>query len=349
MKKKKKIIHLAVSFVVLLALIGGYVAMTVMAPKEEEDTEQEEEKFTIVTMHDSDFRKLSYTQDGQTIELVYDVDTEKWNTTNDTDCPVDNYKVKNMIEVLCDLNSTREIKGDDIDEESFGLTKPSKKIDVALEDGTERSFVIGGYNDVVDKYYFTKDDSDSVYLIDTTLYNTMDYNLLRLAEVEDFPSVSETDMYEISLTQSGKTTYFVDKNDAAHKKNDDEIPDCEWASGTSLKKVSKVSDTDAMSEFVTGICGLSNSETVSYKKTDVEMKKYGLDTPNTLTLTVKYTEMKSDENDSDKAPQIIDKSFTLYVGGKNKKSGEYYVTTGDSKSIYTMNVSKVETLLGILE
>ena len=132
-------------------------------------------------------------------------------------------------------------------------------------------------------------------------------------------------------------------------KNDDEIPDCEWASGTSLKKVSKVSDTDAMSEFVTGICGLSNSETVSYKKTDVEMKKYGLDTPNTLTLTVKYTEMKSDENDSDKAPQIIDKSFTLYVGGKNKKSGEYYVTTGDSKSIYTMNVSKVETLLGILE
>lgn len=349
MKKKKKIIHLAVSLVVLLALVGGYVAMTVMAPKEEDSSEQEDDKFDIVSMSKSDFRKITYSQDGEAIELVYDEDKEKWNTTNDADCPVDYYKVSNMMDTLGGLESTREIKGDDIDEESFGLTNPSKTIDVVLKDGTEGKFVIGGYNDVVDKYYFTKDDSDSVYLIDSTLYNTFDYNLVGLAEVEDFPSVAEQDLYEVSLEKGGKTTYFVDKKDAAHKKNEDEIPDCVWYSGTSLNKVSKVSDTDAMSEFITGICGLSNSETVTYKKTDADMKKYGLDTPKTLTLTVKYTEMKSDESDSDKEPQIIDKSYTLYVGGKDKKSGEYYVTTSDSKSIYTMNVSKVETLLGILK
>ncbi|MBQ3784365.1 MAG: DUF4340 domain-containing protein [Lachnospiraceae bacterium] len=349
MKKKKKIIRLAVSFVVLLALIGGYVAMTVMFPKEEESSEQEDNKINVVKMNESDFRKITYSQDGESIELVYDEGTEKWSTTNDADCPVDNYKVSNMIDTMCDLDSTTEIKGDDIDEESFGLNNPSKTIDVVLEDGTERKFVIGGYNDVVDKYYFTKDDSDSVYLIDSTLYNTMDYNLLRLAEVESYPTVAEQDLYEISLTKDGKTTYVVDNNDAAHKKNDGTIPDCEWLSGSSLDKVSKASDKDKMSEFITGICGLSNSETVTYKKTEADMKKYGLETPKTLKLTVKYTEMKSNESESDELPQIIDKSFTVYVGGKDKKSGEYYVMMDGSKAIYTMNVSKVESLLGVLE
>ena len=89
-----------------------------------------------------------------------------------------------------------------------------------------------------------------------------------------------------------------------------------------------------------------------------EQKKFGLDAPY-LTLTVHYTEMESADTDSEDTgaddteevaeAKIIDRSYTLYVGDTDKESGEYYVNIEGTKGIYTMNVSKIESLLAAIE
>lgn len=359
MKKRQKAIKLIVTLLVLVVLVVGYAAMNIFF-KEEEDTTEEDTSFTVNTEEEDSINKITYTKDGTEIVLMSDEDGE-WYTTNDENCPVDSYTVGNMKSALKEITSTREIAPEDVDEEEFGFTDPSRIITFTLTDGTEYTYTLGVLNDVVDKYYFRMNEEESVYLIDSTLYNNFDYDLLGLAEVEEFPSLGNQDIANLTMTVDGKTWYFEDAKDAAHKKNEDEIPTCVWKYGTDANKLSKM-DTDTSDDFITAVIGLSNSECVSYNMTKKEQKKYGLDDPY-LTLTVNYTEMESAESDSEDTSEddteeeteevadaeIIDKSYTLYVGGTDKESGEYYVNIKGTKGIYTMNVSKIESLLAAIQ
>lgn len=361
MKKKQKAIKLIVTFMVLVVLVVGYVAMTMFIKDDEEDTKQEEEeKITVNTVEKDSINQITYTEDGTEIKLLLDKN-EKWYTPNDKNCPVDSYTVGNMKSSLAEISSTRKIESKDVDEEEFGFTKPSKVITFSLTDGTEYTYTLGILNDVVDKYYFRMNDEKDVYLIDSSLYNNFDYDLLKLAEVKEFPSVGNQDIADITMTVDGKTWYFEDAKDAAHKKNEDEIPTCVWKYGTDKSKLSKM-NTDTSEDFISAVISLSNSECVSYNMTEKEQKKYGLDDPY-LTLTVNYTEMKSAESDTEDTgddsteteteevpdAKIIDRSYTLYVGDTDKDSGEYYVNIKGTKGIYTMNVSKIESLLAAIE
>lgn len=344
--KKGKVIKLVLAIFLLVALVGGYVFMTVKQKSEEETESSDDDSFNIVSVVQDGINKISYDKDGT--EIVLSLKDDTWECQTDPKCKVDQYKAKNMLDKLTDLDATRKIQGDEVDLDAFGLKEPTKVIRYSNENGEESVFTFGMYNKTVDKYYFQKNGDDNVYLVDTTLFNLCDYDLLGLAEVEEYPSLGSQDVYQFSIAYDGKKTFYVDQADAAHKKNADEIPDCEWKSGASSDKAKKDA-ADEASDLISAIQNLSNSETVSYDKTDSQMKKFGLNSP-TLTLQVKYTEMEStgtdEETDAVKDAKILDKEFTLYVGKNDEASGEYYVTTADSNSIYTMNVSKIDALMG---
>lgn len=356
MKKKQKAIKLIVTFMVLVVLVVGYAAMSVLIKEDEEETTEEESSFTVNTVEEETINQITYTVDGTEIILSQNENGE-WYTPTDENCPVDSYTVGNMTSTLAEISSTREIEPEDVDEETFGLTDPSKVITFTLTDGTKYTYTLGILNDVVDKYYFRLNDEECVYLIDSTLYNNFDYDLLEIAEVEEFPALGTQDIANLTMTVDGATWYFEDAKDAAHKKNEDEIPTCVWKYGTNEKKLSKM-DTDASDDFISAVINLSNSECVSYNMTKKEQKKFGLDAPY-LTLTVHYTEMESADTDSEDTgaddteevaeAKIIDRSYTLYVGDTDKESGEYYVNIEGTKGIYTMNVSKIESLLAAIE
>ena len=99
---------------------------------------------------------------------------------------------------------------------------------------------------------------ENAYLIDTTMYNSFDYDLLGLVELEEYPSMGTQDIADYSLTMDGKTLCFVDSKDAAHKKNEAEIPECVWKFGSSKDNLKK-QDTDTASEMIQAIIGLTNS------------------------------------------------------------------------------------------
>lgn len=357
MKKKQQITKLMITLLLLVILAGGYVAMTVFMPSEDTEDTEEEEKFTVHTVEEEDIEKIAYINKKEKITLKKQKD-DSWIATNDEKCPVNNYTVDAMISTLTKVESSRKIEKKEVDEEEFGFNEPSQEITFTTKDGKETTYTLGAINNVVDKYYFKMTGDENAYLIDTTMYNSFDYDLLGLVELEEYPAIGTQDIADYSLTMDGKTRYFVDSKDAAHKKNDDEIPECVWKVGSNKDSLKK-QDTDEASEMVQAIIGLTNSSCVTYNKTDKDMKKYGLDNPK-LTLTVNYTEMESAEDEEDTTEKsedseeeteevadakILDKSFTVYFGNTNEESGEYYVYCEGSKAIYTMNVANVNTLM----
>ena len=360
MKKKKKMKKLIATLLVLVVLVGGYVALVKLMPAEEEET-TEEEKIEVVKLEEDSIVELSYTQ-GEDEIVLEQKDDDTWYSPTDTTCPVNEYTVGNMTGVLEEVTASREIEADLVDEEAFGLSKPSKVISFTQADGTAYTYTLGCLNDVTDKYYFRLNDEKQVYMIDTTLYNTFDCDLLSLAEVEDYPSMSNGDISDFTLTYKGDTKYFVDSEDAAHKKNESEIPECVWTSGTDKSKLKEM-DADTADELVQAIISLTNSECVSYNKTDAQLKKYGLDDP-AMTLTVNYVYVDdTDEEDTDgedtdttedtaeenTETTYLDGTFTVHFGNTDKDSGEYYVYMEGSNSIYTMNISNVDTLMSVFE
>ena len=361
MKKKQQITKLVVTLLLLVVLVGGYVAMTIFMPSEDTEETEEEEKITVNTVEEDDIEKIVYNNKKEKITLVKQ-DDDTWIATNDEKCLVNEYTVDAMISTLKEVEASRKIEKKDIDKETFGFDEPSQEIVFTTKDGAETTYTLGAVNSVVDKYYFMMSGDENAYLIDTTMYNSFDYDLLGLVELEEYPSMGTQDIADYSLTMDGKTLYFVDSKDAAHKKNESEIPECVWKVGSSKDNLKK-QDTDAASEMVQAIIGLTNSSCVTYNKTDKDMKKYGLDNPK-LTLKVNYTEMESseeeetteesedsteEETEETSESKIIDKSFTVYFGNTDEKSGEYYVYCEGSKAIYTMNVANVETLMDAFE
>lgn len=354
MKKQKQIKTLIITLLALVLLVGGYVAMSILIP-EEEETEDTDEDEVVYTVEEDTINKISYTNQSGTIELV--LNNEEWSSPTDKECPVNNYTVDAMVTALEEVKASRTIEKEEVDTEAFGLDSPSLVVNFTQEDGTKTTYTLGTLNSVVNKYYFQVSGDDKAYLIDTTLFNSFDYNLLELAEVEEYPSVGNQDIAEYTLTMDGKTLYFADSKDAAHKKNEDTIPDCVWKYGTEKDNLKKM-DTDLADDVLQAIIGLTNAECVTYNLTDKDLKKCGLDNPK-LSLTVHYTKMNQKEEEevtdtddveeNEEEAEIIDCEFTVYFGDTDSDSGEYYVHMEGSKAIYTMNISGVNTLMGVFE
>lgn len=355
MKKKKKTLRLVITILLLALLVAGYLMMMkfVKDDEAEESGTEEDNSFTVSKVAADTIDHIVYTQDGEEIELVLeDAEEDSWSTPNDPECPVNNYQVSNMKSTLSEIKSERKIKPEDIDEKAFGLDKPSKTITFETTEGEKYQYELGILNTASQKYYFRKNDDDNAYLIDSTLYNVFDYDLLKLAKVEEYPALGTQDVYAFTVKTDDEVWYFEDAKDAAHKKNEDEIPECVWQYGTDKAKLQKM-DSDEAQEMISALIGLSNSECVTYKMNAKDKKKYGLENP-TITLQVNYTDMKSAEkkdSEGDEVPdaEILDHSYTLYVGDTNPDTGEYYVNLEGSKAIYTMNVSKIETLLSVIQ
>lgn len=354
MKKKKQIKTLIITLLALVLLVGGYVAMTLLMP-EEEKTEETEEDEVVHTIEEDTINKITYTNENGTIELV--LNNEKWSSPTDKNCPVNKYTVDSMVSALEEVKASRTIEKEEVDKEEFGLDKPSLVVDFTQKDGTNTTYTLGTLNSVVSKYYFQVSGDEKVYLIDTTMYNSFDYDLLQLAEVEEYPSMGGQDIADYTLTMDGKTLYFVDSKDAAHKKNEEEIPECVWKYGENKNSLKKM-DADLASDVLQAIMGLTNAECVTYNLTDKDLKKCGLDKPK-MSLTVHYTKMDQAEEDEEevtdtddakeekKEAEIIDCEFTVNFGDTDSDSGEYYVQMEGSKAIYTMNVSGVNTLMSV--
>lgn len=347
---KRKGLKLILLFFVLILLIGGYVGVSILTKEPEEVEETEEESIEVNKIDQESIDKISFTGEKGSMTLV--LKDENWYYTEDESCPINQYKVTAMLSALAEVKGSREIAKEEVDEKEFGLDNPSMEISFTQKDGTETKYTLGVLNSVISEYYFRMSGNDKVYTIDTTMYNSFDYDLLGLVSLEEYPAIGQQDIIDFTLVKGKRQVYYYDKADAAHKKNTANIPDCKWYAGTSKKDAKKI-EADTASELTQAIINLTNSGCVNYDCSKKELKEYGLDKP-ALELTVRYTETSSaEEEEADKEKtetetEIIEKEFGVYFGGKSK-SGEYYVRKEGSNAIYTMNVSGVDTLMQALE
>lgn len=179
---KMKIRNLFILFIVLLISVIGYVALKNYNNSTEKETEEPETE-KIISVDASAINELTYTNNGETLEFVKN--NGEWKYAQDLNFRLDASYIDSIINTVSSLEVVRRLE-DNLDNISeYGLDSPVYTVNVKCEDGTDITIYIGDNNSISGNYYCYLKDSSIVYMIETTLVNSLSYTLADMESEEE--------------------------------------------------------------------------------------------------------------------------------------------------------------------
>ena len=180
--KKRALIGMAVCLVVLAALL----ALVTWMNSQEKDSG--EETIYITDFESSALSTITYTFNGQTVELVYDAEAQAWHLKDLPDQPLQATLTGNMASAVSAMKAKRQLE-DAGDLSQYGLDAPSFTVTATAGEETY-TFLYGNQNQMTQDRYLMLEGSDAVYTVDETMYSAFQYAPEDLFEEEEEESTS---------------------------------------------------------------------------------------------------------------------------------------------------------------
>ena len=366
---KNKTVKMVLAVVVLGVCCGAYVGVkTYVAHQEQKESEEDsEESTTVFTASTDNIKSLDFMVDDT--ETTFEKDDDSWVKKDETDFPVNQTTLDSAASAIASVDSDRVLEDvDDLSE--YGLDSPSNTIKIVTksdeEDGDDitTTLYVGDENSSTSQYYVRKDDDEkTVYLIDSSCVEPFTKSLNDYAQMEDFPTISNTDTIT-KISVDGDNSYELSKDE------DTSI----WSVKGSEDE--EKADSATVSSLVSSFGSMAYSSLADYKCDD--KSKYGLDKPY-ATIIVDYQEEvadddtqdnttasseaadedassaeensddakqdteSDDEDSSEEETKMADKQLTILVGNETDDSNRY-VMVNDSNEVYTMSTDTLSAL-----
>ena len=321
MKRRKTLIVL--SCVLTLAIVGIITEKAVAQHIDKINTIDEE----VFAITEEEVSQISVTKEGKT--AVLEKVENSWKNTADTDFPVDQDYVDDIFDNFENVHASFII--DDVEDYSqYGISSPEGKITFSTEEG-EREITFGTFSTIDEKRYICV-DGGSVYLIDEDLLEKISGDIedyLDRDEVADYSQltamrVTGDSKVNVVYDPDGKYTY-TDAYDYYNVSDDEHQP---------------LSDTKVLN-YLNTLSYLDLSQYETYKATESDLEKYGLDKPN-LTVTLTGEVPADDEDDSDDA--VVSTNQTLYFSHK-EGADKAYLNFEGSTIVYTITADDYDNVV----
>lgn len=325
---------------VLLGLLAAVCGATLILLQMEEQKEKiKNSEDVILELPWESVTALSWEQDGKTLSFHKG---ETWHYDGDDAFPVSEERIQELLEQFESFGVSFIIENVE-DYGQYGLEKPVCTID--LEAGEESwQIQLGDYSKMDSRRYVSIGDgnaylvnNDPLDLFDTALNSMIDNDEipvwdqvteLRFEGEETYSAVYQEDS---ASTYSSEDIYFV-------RQNGRDAP----------------LDTSRVDSYLWSVRSLNLTDYATYNVTDVELARYGLDTPE-LTVTVNYT-AENEDRDEEAGTFVLHISRDLEAKqaaeqaeqdghGEEEKLPPAYVRVGDSKIIYEISGNQYEELM----
>lgn len=312
MKKQSKLIIILLA--VLVLAVGGLIAVKKLAANEAE--EETEPALTAFSADMDSITSVSWKNPGTELCVLAD-DSGKWHFIEDKKFPLDSQIVEEMLYAVSNVEASVLVteKTDDLGQ--YGLADPDYRIVLKTKSGEVPELYVGSYNSGAGAYYFRSSESDSVYLVGSTLPDTFGKGLFDLAEKEDIPEIDgftamtvKTEKGEITVT-AATSGYTVEVNGEK-----------------------KAVDPEKAETIESELAGFGWDSCVSYTG---DLENFGLDKP-FATLHIDFLLHNGDDEEA--APCDLDLLF-----GSVTDDGKRYACIKDSSMIYTVDENSVVDLL----
>lgn len=169
MKKYKSMILL---LAVLVVFAGIYLVLKNL-PEETEDT-------PTYAAYILDAASISYT-DGKN-EMKFEKKDSEWIYPSDTSIALEQSQITSMAEAFSQIEAVRSFDNPDALAD-YGLDNPTYTITVTDGNGSETVITIGSQTG--ENYYAKKDGSDTVFTINSSVIDKMEYDITQLQQEEE--------------------------------------------------------------------------------------------------------------------------------------------------------------------
>lgn len=323
----------------LLGILAAACIATVIVLHTEEKKEQIKTTGDIILSVDPEaVRSLSWEYEDTSLSFLKEDD--EWHWEDDEAFPVSKDKMEELLSVFEEFGAAFIIENVE-DYSQYGLDAPTCTIRFATEE-EEYEVLLGAYSTMDSQRYVSIGDGNA-YLVTVDPFDYYEIAIEDTIQNDEFPYLENISAIEFSGDQDYSISYGTDSKASVC------ADDCYF---TEIDGEKTPLDTDLVESYCSNISQMSTVKYVSYNVTDEELAEWGLDTPE-LTVTIAYTEIDEDKNETDK-------SFTLNIGRNQEelarkeeaeeKDKEYtdavtsYARAGDSKIVYEIDETTFDTL-----
>lgn len=325
MKKKNRAL---IAGVVVLALLLVFYLVLHNRNKDSESEEQEETQAAYETDLDK-ILGVTVSSNGQ--EYHFSKQDEAWKYDGDNTFPLDTEAFDAIVAKFENIAASRIIEETD-DTAEFGLDSPSAVVKLEKTSDSTDTLTFGDTNSVTDSSYMTvNEDTDKIYMVDSTIVASLQFSINDLAQIEEFPSITSTTITGLTANKEGQ--------EMSIKKDDSSSTGWSYTGWDGGKKDA---DSSAVSEYMSQISGLSWNEYVSSNQET--LGEYGLDNPTTITIDYQVTEDTEESTDTETKTVTVDKQEILLVG-TTADTGDYYAKLQSQSGIYTVSGSTIDSIL----
>lgn len=200
--KNKQTVKMAAALIVLVAAIGIYFGMSMWNRSEEEQAVAESAETEILSISGEDVTAFSYVYNDETYKFVKEDGT--WYYDSDRNFPVDQSTIEGKLSSAVSTTFSREIEISEDNLADYGLDSPVNTITLTDSEGNETIFEIGDSNATTGEYYCRLNSGSTVYMISSTLNSTMSFELYSVADMEDFPSMNQDEVKEVTINDGSE-------------------------------------------------------------------------------------------------------------------------------------------------
>lgn len=293
----------AILILVLVVLLAVYLGLrTWNAGQEKKETAEQEAAVIHITDTDAeDIVSLRFNVGNGDMEFDKE---DQWYYTPDKDFPLQQSYPEDMAETVGNITADRELTDAD-SADAYGLDDPSSTIEYTDADGNVTKIFIGDMTG--ENYYVMVNGNDTVYTVESSVIDTLNYSLDDMAQLDDYPSIGSGNLVKEVITQGGETTTY-------DSKDEDQAEDIAAVAG--------------------GLGAVTLSEAADYSAEEEDLDMYGLDADSRITVEATYTQ--------DETEQLL----TLYIGNEDG-NGNRYVMMNESKIVYLISDEICDNILNI--
>ncbi len=295
---------------ILEAVLAVLVLIFVGFSLQQRSAEEKEEEEVIHLVDIDNVTSFGY-EEGDS-SMSYTIKDDAWTYDADPEIPLNQTVVGNAELSIQDLSAVRELEDPD-PLEDYGLTDPAYHL--WLSGGNEEAVIYIG-NATEDNYYATVGDTGKVYTVASDILSYLPFEMDEIVQTDEVPTISSGNLVSVSVTSGGKMTEYTSQED--------------------------------LDELAGGFGALTLDEVENYHASAEDLKKYGLDDESRITATATYTTTSSEEEDEgeeegEEAGE--EKTFTVYIGKKDKSKENRYVTVKGSDIVYLISSTVADNMI----
>lgn len=305
---------------ILLGVLALCCALTFVVSRQEEKKELIKNSDEIIlTLDVEGVTSLSWEYEDAALAFHRE---EQWLYDEDEAFPVDEEKIKKLLEVFEEFGVAFVI--DEVEDYSqYGLEDPTCTIEISTEENSYE-ILLGGYSTMDEKRYVSIGDG-RVYLVSSDPFEQYEAELDDLICHDEIPDLSGM----TRLTFSGMENYsIVYEEDSVNTYCEDDV----------YFMNDKPLATEAVSDYLEIVEKLGLLDYVSYNVTEEELEAFGLTEPE-LTVTVEYLSEEETEEEEVFVLHVGRNQEELQAAEESEEEGaEYsvtaYVRVGESQIVY---------------